>query len=158
MLPAPQIPDVCLTIQCRFVNLADAMVWPHASQTTSVLVTSDGFIFVCMPLNPHNHPRLSFFGPRVMISLFQNAPPSGTLSSTCRFCSDARFVRRTIFMIATHSIKVRLMSKPSRQSKLNSTAKSTSTRGDQVTETRFDKIFTNGESIDTATMAANLAD
>jgi hypothetical protein len=36
--PVPQIPDVCLTIQCRVVKLADAMAWPHASQSTSALV------------------------------------------------------------------------------------------------------------------------
>jgi hypothetical protein len=36
--PVPQIPDVCLTIQCRVVKLADAMAWPHASQSTSTLV------------------------------------------------------------------------------------------------------------------------
>jgi hypothetical protein len=36
--PVPQTPDLCLTIQFRFVMLADAMAWPHASQSTSALV------------------------------------------------------------------------------------------------------------------------
>jgi hypothetical protein len=38
IFPVPQIPDVCLTIQCRVVKLADVMTWPHATQSTSALV------------------------------------------------------------------------------------------------------------------------